>query len=1092
MPTAEEKSPARGARKKRALWKRLLRGLFFAAGLFLLLLVLLTIVLRILYPPERLRAMLDEAAVKSLHRHLTLGDVWIHPLRGLILEDVRLDPWPDSTSGYDLFVVRKFHARKISLSYSLAGLLDRQLHLHEVEIVEPDMEFFVDMLDTSAIDLAALAATDLPVHIDLRTFRLQNSKISLILADTLTRQDLYIGDLAGAIDDLRLPAGGFLRNDSALQLQLHLQCPGAPLRFRNADLHSGEALQLDARLDMDTRLSLRSFHDIALTLDLQLENLEVRQSGRAGETRTVFRPPLRFKLDARGEGHAGIMQLDSLSLALDGRKWLQLEARIDSLYQDPRIAAGLTFCRIPLGEALQLAQEMVPAARQLPLRWLDEGAALTIPSARMEGTLAHGFSYEARLTLERAGLALRQDSIRVAGLAAEVRLHGTTTAAGPEATGVEARFAYDQLHLRMAGAAPLQTGAASLHAHAALNRLMLPEQAELTLQLHDLLGMEFAAAARLRGGAALQQLSGQGSLQLTDIDLARIPAAPVQGEAELRVDWRLETLDKITADLRLATTPLTLSREDEPLLLSDLNLGMHLRASTDTTFASLRLDTLALSLNRMVEASGRAEIDAGRLLKVRFALERLVFDHAAIWDYLPEAMREPLNEAELTGRTTLSAAGSAAMAGETLDYDVAARLATSNTSFRAPAQFLLLNGLGLNVELKAASRTGVHLAAELALDSLRYDQFDVIAFHHNRLTFRLESDDPAARVKAAGRLELPDLFITADLDADLRDLAGARQLAARLNLRQAIADSLRLPQGLTLSGASEMLLRVDADTALARIAADVTTRDLAVVMPGSMKISDIDTDLHVRQEVELGRKRLVGATGWKIATPSAALMDYMVYRDYYQGRQPNLSRLHIGRVEMMGYMVDAIDLELLAEAGRLEIPALTAKIYGGNLGGRAAIDLAEGDLRQATFEINCHLANINSDLILPKRRGESQQGIINANMDLRGRGLDPAAGINLEGQAYITEIGPRVADNLLRSLDPQGTDSSIRATRLLINQGFKPRLMTFVLRHGYLYPEIIFAQPWYFPMRLSGGKVELARIPLDFFLRNTAPAAAMR
>jgi len=53
-------------------------------------------------------------------------------------------------------------------------------------------------------------------------------------------------------------------------------------------------------------------------------------------------------------------------------------------------------------------------------------------------------------------------------------------------------------------------------------------------------------------------------------------------------------------------------------------------------------------------------------------------------------------------------------------------------------------------------------------------------------------------------------------------------------------------------------------------------------------------------------------------------------------------------------------------------------------------------------------------------------------------------------------------------------------------------LMTFVLRHGYLYPEIIFAQPWYFPMRLSGGKVELARIPLDMFLRSSNQGPASR
>ena len=101
-----------------------------------------------------------------------------------------------------------------------------------------------------------------------------------------------------------------------------------------------------------------------------------------------------------------------------------------------------------------------------------------------------------------------------------------------------------------------------------------------------------------------------------------------------------------------------------------------------------------------------------------------------------------------------------------------------------------------------------------------------------------------------------------------------------------------------------------------------------------------------------------------------------------------------------------------------------------------------------------------------------------------GIGLDIRRGIDLNGYLYITDIGPRTADNLLRSLDPEGADSGIRNTRFLINHGFKPKLMSFEIKHGYFYPRIDLSQPWYFPAKIRGGKVELNRIPVQLFLNT--------
>jgi len=160
LPAADTPPPNTSSPRRRSWPRRLLRFFLFSLLALLILLLSAAIALRLLYPPERLKAMINEAAIEKLDRRLSLGKVWFHPLRGLILEDVALSPYPDSTSGYDLFVLRQFHARRITLSYSLKDLLDKKLHLREIEIVAPEMEFFVDMLDTTLIDFAALARAD--------------------------------------------------------------------------------------------------------------------------------------------------------------------------------------------------------------------------------------------------------------------------------------------------------------------------------------------------------------------------------------------------------------------------------------------------------------------------------------------------------------------------------------------------------------------------------------------------------------------------------------------------------------------------------------------------------------------------------------------------------------------------------------------------------------------------------------------------------------------------------------------------------------------------------------------------------------------
>jgi len=1092
MPAADTPSSPVSPRHRRSRLRRLLRFVLFSFLALLFLLFSAVLVLRLLYPPARIKAMINEAAIEKLDRRLSLRKVWLHPLRGFILEEVSLSPYPDSTSGYDLFVLRQFHARQIAVRYSLRDIFNNKLHLREVEIVGPEMEFFVDMLDTTLIDFAALARTELPLTLDLRSLRLRDSRIRVVLADTLTRQEFFIGDLDAVLKDVRLPGGGFLRNDSALQADLAIRCQATPLSLSQSDLRSGSTLRLEALLDLDTRLLLRSYHDLRLALGLQLRELVYEEEAPGSVRRTAFRPRLNLALGLHGDGHIGSAHLDSLILALDGRRWLVAEGAAEGLYGQGRFSARLSHGEIPLDQALSLAQELLPPGRFPDLQWLEEEAALHFSGAEIAGSLDEGFEYQLPLELRHAGLSLNGDSLRLRGLGASFDLRGRLLPGGAERTALTAALICDGLRLLQPGSTPLTAGAGSATADMVLNRLMLPEKAHIALRLDDLMGLKAEGECDLSAPASLQDLSGGGTVSLTGFDLGRFPALAASGKAGALFSFHLDGLDRIAAALEVKSTPLILLIDEEPVHLDELELEMKLQAGTDTSLAVIRIDSLGLALNRMVEAAARAEILNRGDRQIRFNFDRLAIRHDAIWAWLPELLREPFAEADLTGTTTFMGGGRIGFYPSGLRYDVDVRMTTAGTSFRAPAQFTLVNGLGIDARLTAANGDGIHALVEAGLDSLRVGKAGGVAFHHNQLSLQLASKDLSSLIEAKGRLELPDLFTSGSFEASIAELKRAMRIKARFALNQSIADTLRLPQGIRMRGDSDLLVTVEADTALARVAADISTRGVSFFMPDNVYIRDVLTDLHLRQEVDLVNKRLLASPAFRIATPSNAFMDYMAYRQYYHERLPGFSRLRIGRVDLKEYAVEDIDLELYAGEGRLEVPALVARLYGGNLGGRMVLDLAGGNLKKAAYGINLTFANVNSDLLLPKGTRDGKYGIINGNMDFQGIGLDPAAGIRLEGQAYITEIGPKVADNLLRSLDPQGVDSSIRTTRLLINRGFKPKLMTFVLRHGYLYPEIIFAQPWYFPMRLSGGKVELARIPLDMFLRSSGQGPAAR
>jgi hypothetical protein len=201
-----------------------------------------------------------------------------------------------------------------------------------------------------------------------------------------------------------------------------------------------------------------------------------------------------------------------------------------------------------------------------------------------------------------------------------------------------------------------------------------------------------------------------------------------------------------------------------------------------------------------------------------------------------------------------------------------------------------------------------------------------------------------------------------------------------------------------------------------------------------------------------------------------------------------LSHIRIGKIKAMDYFATDINIDMSIQNERIEIPQFSLKAYDGNLSGLMYANLHEGLLDQIEWRIKANLTRLNSAKLLPSARLRSRGAELNMNLELSGQGVDPTSEFEVGGYLYVTKIGPQFTDNVLRSLDPKGTDKSIQDTRRLLNWGYKPKLISFEIKHDNLYPKIYLTKAnlltKLIPLNLAGGKIELARIPLKMFLSN--------
>jgi len=369
---------------------------------------------------------------------------------------------------------------------------------------------------------------------------------------------------------------------------------------------------------------------------------------------------------------------------------------------------------------------------------------------------------------------------------------------------------------------------------------------------------------------------------------------------------------------------------------------------------------------------------------------------------------------------------------------------------------------------------------------------------------------PIRNTNFSFQAEMP-LFETIDIQSCSLKVPDLKSIVTATGAVDSLADESRLRLSVDLDFSSDALQPMIEDVMLSgnasanaslylegdilAVSGVLDLNKLNVNYADSIEIFGIEGKIPFTQKVDVEALKLIDEDIIYTSATRATNMDYAYMQPYYEHLIPPMPQLRIDQINALDYKMTDFVLAVLIGGGKLEVPKFIFNVFDGNAIGNFGIDLGDETFEEperlldsTTFHLKATFSSLNLAKLNPAISANVKDSKVNANMELKGNGLNPEGNFEVTGHFYITDIGPRVADNLLRLLSP--TDAfGIRVVRSLIHNGFKPELMSFEIKHNHFYPKFVLSQPWYFPVKIKGQKVELARMPIKLFIKQaTTPS----
>lgn len=1051
--------------------RRIGRRLLWAVGIALFLVLAFHLLIRVLFPEEKIRALISEQVQAATGRRFELDRISWSLLGSLDMEGVRLG-FTEAENRPNEFLVRLSRAR---LRFRLLPLFGRKLQISDVLLDRPEIHLIPAVLEGPAAEPDSSQSlvetgdakpdggkTDaLPVSMGLFRFRLSDFRLRMTFPDTLPLQQVELSGLNMNVHDTYIPAN-VLRNQDDLRGRMRL--------FTDK-----------ARLSVQASGFSQSW-----TPDIDLQAVWAEASGwrvRGGlHLRPESRPAdsLYADLDIEGRGLGAETRIKLLSLGLGPWRPVRIQGTVSRSGGDPVYRMTIDGDEMDLSEVRAFMIRSIPAALHDPLERIHVSGRMSFLHGKIQGA---GTEVEAALRSGVTDLSIAlADTLSAGPVRADVSLDGRWNPSGLQSGRVSGTVDIGQVTAPLGDTSQVSVRGIRFQWNTDLDDRFFPAAGRAEAEITDLAESRLRFSMDWSAGAlpSLRGLRMHGKLRLDSLFLENlpVPGLPLAGRTGVVLALQVSGLDSMRLELAGRTSGVRMRTDFGQDPVPDLYLDAEIRGRIEKDFSDIHIPSITMNLGELFSLRANARFSPQtRRFQTEITDARL--ENALILSHMPEQMRAGLAHLRIQGRERLRVRMDGALTDSVPEFTLSAEIGLEGGGLSDSLSGLVLHDLDARVSA-SGNRSRIEGIGHIRAGEIRLAALGPEPIRNSRLQFGWGVQNPDSLWIRDGEMRSDSLGAHSRFRAVVIPDDSIPLVRGRIALDVSSTDWKHVPRGIRFKGRSSAFLKACNDPQkpeCIRIEGDLSFDAFSLRHGNLVKIANVQGRIPLRFQA--------GLDGRLIPEPDYEPIGWKEYEDRRDMIRPLWSgdrQLRIDSLQVNAYTIRRVQIDADFSRGMIQIPFFQMGVFEGNVGGSMWFDPADGRPENMQYGIRAQASRINSAALMEGRTlKESTE--LNANLDFTGRGLDVQSGVEVDGSFHITQIGPKFASTLLKGMDPRGSDRSIRLTRRLLDMGWKPRLFSFEMRHGHVYPSLSLSQPWFSPIRIP-GRLEYGRIPFAFFLTN--------
>lgn len=1057
------------------------RFLKISAVLVLILFVLFitaSIVVKIYFPPEKVKELVVSEISKALNRKVSVGDVNIILFRGIDINDI----YVGEDQGYgDVPFVK---VKRVTVGYNLSELLKRRVVLDKVTVERPEM--YVRSRN------GRLAFSELikrpppeekPKKPLLVTVLLKSGEVKGL--DLIYDSE----DARASIKGLDVALGGDLYPFKGININLSSKGSG------NLEV-SAKGVTLYSELISDLILRMKDTTAFSMRGNMALKGLK---AGIKDKTLSPF--DVVAGIDLTGDLNGGA-DIKGLSLSVGQGSTFSISGNIKELKGLKGLDIKLTGDS-DLGEVSRIAERFLP---------IPVSGSLKIGGLQVRGDVPDSLKFKTELSLKDVKGSYKGMQLPVTGI---IKAEGDT----------KGNISLPELNINSGDALKVEasanvsewgkgkvSGKARIVADNVKALNMLPKGLVEKIGKVEISGktsVEIAAGRYSEKGPIRVKMSGESAMKRLEVGPLSMQEPTVtfyvnsddllKGKTFVDAGVKGKTLKFQKGDISFSeeSVDISLSASSKNLFKGDSAVKGTVRAkglrlnkgdislyeetaeglisvSGDFKAGNLLIDRFEIGVHKLLKASVSGAVRGwGRDLDLKARVEEIDFKN--LMEKLPASTKQKLPKMEIEGNGVLSAAISGGISPRNREdaenrISIYGNFKTRGLAVSIPEKGLRIRDSDGDVDFDLSKEvqwlSGTIRVGKLEKSGLLDDPVGISA------GFEFLFDGPNLKIKNISA-KIPQKAVSVSISGDIFEYIKA----PRPNLEMAISFNSRkkvdLMKGLSAQGAAAFKGSL------------ISHKEKELALSGGLKFDRLDVSYQERGylrdisgEIKMSQgvryvKGLELITEWDrkgIDKPYMASL-YDLMRPYVKKGYD----LTLGSIIFDGYEAGPISMDIAWDNGNLLINRYDLTLFDGDTTGKIWASYNKG---VPEYSIYSNIAGVKFDRIFKDKKGRELE--INADLNLKGKGTD------IEGEVNVTKIGKDILDRGLLRLDPNESNPQIVDIRRKVSSlGWIPKEVSIWMRHGELNMDITLQRKRFTLLNIvSLEKIPVRRLPVGYLIKK--------